>query len=270
MKKTMAIAVLMAALILVPAARAQAVSDRTIVLGNVIGSSVTTLVRGLIQGHVHNLRDAVKMLTYGAASGFGFYQAKKQVAAGRTFNGVLLANLSASVVDNVTAGEGPLSYLGFTLPLVRLEVATPLAKKPHSLVSVSFSPRDAISLAMSLAKADRVAIRGGMLAFEADTPLAENVRGWAYSIFPTVVSGKPDAVFRHEMVHVMQSLQLMAASPEPLLKGHRRERGKMKLLSFSGFRMQALGLVNDFTLARFQSYDDYWKEAEAYALVISQ
>jgi hypothetical protein len=41
-----------------------------------------------------------------------------------------------------------------------------------------------------------------------------------------VVNGKPESVFRHEMVHVVQSLQLMAASPEPFLKGHRREDGK--------------------------------------------
>lgn len=270
MKKTMAMAMLMAVLIIVPATKARAVSEKTIVLGNVVGSSVTTLVRGLLQGEVHNVRDAVKMLGFGAAGGFGFYEAKKQVAAGRTFSGLLLANLSASVIDNVTSGEGPLSYIGITLPLVRLEVATPLAKDARSLLRVSVSPRDAISLAMSLSKSDRMSFKGGLLAFEADTPLAAGVRGWAYGIFPTVVSGKPESVFRHEAVHVVQSLQLMAASPEPFLKGYRREEGRKKLLSFAGFRTQALGLVNDLTLAKAQSYDRYWKEAEAYALIASE
>jgi len=266
-KKTWLVALLIASFLLIPAVKVQADSEKTIVLGNVIGSGVTSLARGFIQGKVHNFKDAVKCLGYGMASGYGFYQAKKQVAAGRTFSGVLLANLSASVIDNVTSGEGPLSYLGFTLPLVRIEIATPLAKKPVALISFSVSPRDAISLVMSLGKSDRASLRGGMLSFEADTPLEEGVRGWAYSIFPTVVSGKPDSVFNHEMVHVVQSLQLMAASPEPFLKDQRREYGKVKVLAFRGVRFQALGLVNDFTLAKLQSYKGYWKEAEAYALV---
>jgi hypothetical protein len=269
-KTTWVVMILMAVFLLVPAVKAHAVSEKTIGLGNVLGSSVTALARGLIQGQVHSFKDVAKMLAYGAVSGYGFYQAKKQVAAGRTFSGVLLANLSASVIDNVTSGEGPLSYLGFSLPLVRLELATPLAKNPRSLVNFTVSPRDAINLALAFGNSDRVSLRGGMLAFEADTPLAEGVRGWAHGIFPTVVSGKPESVFRHEMVHVVQSMQLMAASPEPFLKGHRREDGKAKLLSFNGFRVQALGLVNDLTLSKIQSYDKYWKEAEAYSLVASR
>ena len=271
MKKMMLVVLmLMTVWMLMPSARLHAVSEKTVVLGNVIGSSVTTLVRGLIQGEVHNFKDAAKMLTYGAASGFGFYEAKKQVASGHTFTGILLANLSASVVDNVTSGEGPLSYLGFTLPLLRLEIATPLAKQKRALLRFTVSPRDAISLAMSLSKSDRVSLRGGMLAFESDTPLSAGVRGWAYSIFPTVVTGKPESVYRHEMVHVVQSLQLMAASPEPMVHGYRRDAGKAKLLDFAGLRLQALGLVNDLTLAKSQSYDKYWKEAEAYKLVVSE
>lgn len=266
-KKTWVIVILIMIWMGMPADKLQAASEKTVVLGNVLGSSVMSLARGLIQGQVHSFKDAAKMLAYGAASGYGFYEAKKQVAAGHTFSGVLLANLSASVVDNVTSGEGPLSYLGLTLPLVRIEVATPLARHPRSLLNFSFSPRDIISLVMSFSKADRVSLKGGVLAFEADKPLADNVLGWAYGIFPTVVTGKPEWVFRHEMVHVVQSLQLMAASPEPFLKNHRRDEGKMKLLHFAGVRAQALGLVNDLTLAKLQSYDNYWKEAEAYSLV---
>lgn len=269
-KKTWLVALLIVSLLVIPAVKVQAASETTIVLGNVIGTGVVSLARGWIQGNVHNFKDVVKCLGYGLVSGYGFYQSKKLVAAGHTFSGVLLANLSVSVMDNVTSGEGPLSYLGFTLPLVRLEFATPLAKKPKAYVSFSVSPRDAISLVMSIINADRASMRGGMLSFEADTPIEEGVRGWAYSIFPTVVSGKPDCVFRHEMVHVIQSLQLMAGSPEPFLKDHRREGGKAKILTFQGFRIQALGLVNDFTLAKLQSYNSYWKEAEAYSLVDSE
>jgi len=267
--KSLAVAVLLAALLAFPAAKLSAVTEGTVILGNVIGSGMTTLARGLLQGKVHNFKDAVKCLAYGSASGYGFYQAKKQVASGRTLAGVLLANLSASVIDNVTSGEGPFSYLGFTLPLARIEIATPLARHKRSLLRVTVSPRDAISLALAIGKSDRVSLRGGMLAFEADTPLAAGVRGWAYGIFPTMVTGEDDLVYRHEMVHVVQSLQLMAASPEPFVKSYRREEGKAKLLSFAGIRAQAFGLVNDLTLSKIQSYNGYWKEAEAYHLVQS-
>jgi len=267
--KSLAVAVLLAALLAFPAYKLSAVTEGTVILGNVMGSGLTTLVRGLLQGHVHNFKDAVKCLAYGSASGYGFYQSKKLVAADRVFSGILLANLSASVIDNVTSGEGPFSYLGFSLPLVRIEIATPLARQKRSLLRVTVSPRDAISLALSFKKSDRVLLRNGMLAFEADTPLASNVLGWAYSLFPTTLSGTDESVYRHEMVHVVQSLQLMAASPEPLVKGYRREEGKAKLLSFAGFRMQAIGLANDLTLSRVQSYSKYWREAEAYQLVQS-
>jgi hypothetical protein len=186
------------------------------------------------------------------------------VGKGNVFTGVLLANLSASVVDNVASGEGPLSYLGFSLPVVRIEIATPFARQKRSFLRVTVSPRDVISLALSFSKSDRASLRNGMLAFEADTPLAANVRGWAYSMFPTMVSGAPESVYRHEMVHVVQSLQLMSASPEPFLKSYRREDGKAKFIDFAGVRAQALGLVNDLTLAKSQSYSNYWKEIEAY------
>jgi hypothetical protein len=267
MKKTLVIAVLIMAWLAFPAYKLSAVSEGTVVLGNVLGSGVTTLVRGLIQGEVHGFKDIVKCFAYGSASGYGFYQAKKQVAGGHTFTGILLANLSASVVDNVTSGEGPFSYFGFSLPLVRVEIATPLAKQNRSLLRFTVSPRDAISLVMAFSKSDRISLRGGMLAFEADKPLAAGVLGWTNGIFPTVLAGTGDWVGRHEMVHVVQNLQLMAASPEPLLHGYRREVGKAKLFDFAGVRMQALGLANDLALSKVQSYKKYWKEAEAYSLV---
>ena len=267
--KSLAVAVLLASLLAFPAYKLSAVSKSTEVLGNVVGSGVTTLVRGLLQGQVHNFKDVVKCLAYGSASGYGFYQAKKLVASDHVFSGILLANLSASVIDNVTSGEGPLSYLGFSLPLVRIEIATPFAKQNRSLLRVTISPRDVISLALSFSKSDRVSVRNGMLVFEADKPLSANVLGWANSIFPTVLSGTGEPVYQHEMIHVVQSLQLMAASPEPFLHGYRREEGKAKLLSFGGFRLQAIGLANDLTLSKLQSYTKYWREAEAYSLVSS-
>ena len=241
--------VLFIMLVMVPAAPLPAISNGTELAGNVLGTGISTVLRGLIMGNIKSFKDFSKCFVYGSAAGLGFYQSKTMVGKGNVFTGVLLANLSASVVDNVASGEGPLSYLGFTLPVVRIEIATPFARQKRSFLRVTVSPRDVISLVLSLNKSDRASLRNGMLSFEADTPLAANVRGWAYSMFPTVLSSAPESVYRHEMVHVVQSLQLMSASPEPFLKSYRRENGKAKFIDFGGIRAQALGLANDLTLA---------------------
>ena len=272
-KKTWPIAWLLAAWLLLPKPCLQAehsVSERTIAMGNVIGCSVSTLARGLIQGKVHGLKDAARLLAYGAASGYGFYHAKKQAAAGHALAGLLLTNLSASVVDNISSGEGPLSYLGFPLPLFCLRVATPLARRPGALLNFAFSPRDLINLLQALGKSDRVMLRDGLLAFEANHPLQWNVRGWTYGIYPTVVKGKPGSVFRHETVHVLQGLQLIALSPEPFLKGHRRREGSMKIVSFCGFRLHSLALANDLVLTLLLPHEKNWKEVEARSLVVPE
>jgi hypothetical protein len=86
--KSLAVVIILAALLAFPAYKLSAVTERTVVLGNIVGSGVTTLVRGLIQGQVHNFKDAVKCLAYGSASGYGFYQSKKLVAGNHVFSGV--------------------------------------------------------------------------------------------------------------------------------------------------------------------------------------
>lgn len=258
------VAVLFMVLIMVPASELKAVSNGAIVAGNVIGTGVSTLLRGLIMGNIRSFKDVSKCFIYGSAAGLGFYQSKAMAAKGNILAGVLLANLSASVAENVAMGEGPLDYLGFSFPFIHLQVATPLAKNPAAIFEASFCSRDIISFISSISKAKHVSFRNGLLTFTADEPMAKGVMGWTTGIFPTTLSGGAEQVMNHEAIHAIQNLQLMAVSPEPLLSRKSDPDRSTKALRFSGFRLQAFGLANDLVLHGLQKYDMRWKEIEAY------
>jgi hypothetical protein len=258
------VAVLFTVLIMVPAIELKAASNGAVLAGNVIGTGVSTLLRGLIMGNIKSFKDVSKCFIYGSAAGLGFYQSKVMAAKGNILSGVLLANLSASVAENVAMGEGPLDYLGFSFPFIHLQVATPLAKNPAAIFEASFCSRDIISFIGSINKAKHVSFRNGLLTFTADEPMAKGVVGWTTGIFPTTLSGGSEQVMNHEAIHAIQNLQLMAVSPEPLLSRKSDPDGSTKVLRFSGFRLQAFGLANDLVLHGLQKYDMRWKEIEAY------
>ena len=119
-------------------AKLQAVSEGTIQLGNVIGNAITTVVRGLVSGQVKSVGDALKLAAYGGASGYGFYQAKNLVAKGNIAAGVALANLSASVCENVSMASTlwPISATPSASPASASPPRWP-KNPPPSLISIS-------------------------------------------------------------------------------------------------------------------------------------
>jgi hypothetical protein len=256
--------VLFTILIMVPAAELKAASNGAVLAGNILGTGVGTVLRSLIMGNIKSFKDFSKCFIYGSAAGLGFYQSKAMAAKGNILPGVLLANLSASVAENVAMGEGPLDYLGFSFPFIHLQVATPLAKNPSAIFDVSFSSRDIASFFTSIKNAKHVSFRNGLLTFTADEPMSKGAQGWTAGIFPTTLSGGTEQVMGHEAIHAIQSLQLMAISPEPLLARKSDSDRNTKALRFSGVRLQAFGLANDLVLHGLQKYDMRWKEIEAY------
>ena len=259
----LSVAVLVAA---VPA-RVEAVSEGTVQLGNVLGNALTTLVRGLVQGQIKNVGDALKMAAVGGAAGYGFYQAKNLVANGQITTGMALANLSASISENVALGQHPLAYIGYSIGFSRIRVATPLAKDPAAIINFDLSARDIVNTVMALKHADGFSFKGGLLSFTAKEAYAPNAIGWTFGPYATVLEGTDDAVFGHEAVHVVQNLQIMAASPyEPLLRTTDR---KTRLFGFSGLRLDTLSILNDLAMGA-QDYRSQWKEVEAYHLAQNQ
>jgi hypothetical protein len=258
------VVVMFMVLVAFPATELKAASKGTVMAGNIIGTGIGTVLRGLIMGHVKSLKDFGKCFIYGSAAGFGFYESKNLAAKDNIFLGVLLANLSASVAENVAMGVGPLDYIGYSLPFIHLQVATPLAKDPAAIFDVSFSSRDVASFITSISKAKHVSFRNGLLTFTADEPMSKGAQGWCSGIFPTILKGQPNQVMDHEAVHVIQSLQLMSVSPEPLIDRKLNPDGDKKFLRFSGTRLQAFAWANDLLVHGLQKYDDRWMEIEAY------
>jgi hypothetical protein len=256
--------VLFAVMLMTQAADVQAASKGTILVGNVIGTGLGTVIRGWIAGNIKSFKDAGKCFIYGSAAGFGFYESKALAAKGNILAGVLLANLSVSVAENVAMGEGPLDYLGFAFPFVHLQVATPLAKNPSAIFDVSFNSRDIASFITSISNAKHVSFRNCLLTFTADEPMSKGSLGWTAGIFPTTLASSSAQVMNHEAIHVIQNLELMAISPEPLLSRKSNPDQNKKFLRFSGTRLQAFGWANDLILHTAQKYDNRWKEIEAY------
>jgi len=246
--------------------RLEAVSDNTIRVYNVVGQGVGTLLKGLIQGKVKSFKSAAKMLFWGSVSGYGFYESKKMIGNGSVTPGVILANISASISENVSGGEGPLDYLGYTLGPARITVATPFAGKGKTIFNVQVSPMDILNFANAMKYADKVSFRNGLISFEASEPLTPSSRGWAIGIYPTVVNGVPEHVFNHEAIHAVQYIQTMTVSPQPLSRLIHKDSSAKKWFSISLLNFNYVSILNGLTLNDKSPSHDIWNEVEAYAL----
>jgi len=266
-KKTLVIFVAGVAMICIPAGPLQAaeVDRTTLQIGNILGTAVTTLLKGFIQGRVHDVKDAGRMLLYGGMAGYGFYQAKAMISRGALTSGIVLANLSASVCENVAWGEHPLAYIGYSLGPARVKLATPLARSNHALFHINLSVKQVTDLVFTVAHADHFRFQHGLVCFQASQRLNNGAIGWTKGLYPTVLQGTPDYVFQHEIVHVVQNLQLSCVSPyEPLLRdpGTRRHPAK-SLFWFEGFKVDLLSVASDLSYMAV-NYENAWQELEAY------
>ncbi len=149
--RLLAVAIMMATLLAFPAYKLSAVTEGTVVLGNVLGSGVTTLVRGLLQGKVHSFKDVVKMLAYGSASGYGFYQSKKLIAADTRLRRRPAGQPVGLGDRQRDVGRGA-ALLSSASPCRWCASRSPRRwrRQNRSLLRFTVSPRDAISLALSL------------------------------------------------------------------------------------------------------------------------
>jgi hypothetical protein len=222
------------------------------------------LVQGRLQKRTLTRRDAGRCFAAGGVAGVGFYQAKRLVARGDITTGWLAANLATSVVENTTAGEHPLSRIGYTFGPLRLRVATPLDRARQSYVDVDVSAAETIFLARAIGDADDMEVRNGMIWYETREPIVEGDRvfhGYTWGIFPGVWRGADETTVRHEAVHAVQSLQLDSIDP-PALTFHRARRN----VRLRHIRAGALNLADNIFNAQALDYEDRWAEIEAFRL----
>lgn len=247
-------------------ARQQAASENTLRLYNVAGQATFTLLKGVIQGKVKSFKDVTRTLFYGSVAGYGFYQSKKIIGNGHITSGLLLASLSASISENAALGRHPLSHIGYTLGPARIEFATPFADEPAAIVNLSVIPRELAGFVRSIKEGSRLSFRNGMFVFTAADGIQPRALGWTRGMFPTVTQNHQTGyVYNHETIHVVQNIQAMSLSPEPLVNSEMGfGQSKPKLFAFSGMRMNFLGLGMDLFADKLQAYETNIYEMEAY------
>jgi hypothetical protein len=236
-----------------------AVNSTQIKLGNIGGTAIMTLVRGILQGKVHNLKDIGKMLLYGGISGYGFYQSKNLISKGKVLPGVVLANLSVSVVENVSNRNHLLSHIGYSLGFARINISTPFNKNKGSIINVDISPKEIIALFVAIKYSNKIVFKDGVISFKAKEKFG-NAIGWCAGAFPTVVENIKEYVYKHEVIHMVQNLQLISVSYEPFFK-------KKKHHSLFDFHIRTQSLNVVFGILNTKDYDKNIKEIETHYFV---
>jgi hypothetical protein len=247
---------------------------RTINIGS---QGVVTLITGVVQGKVRTPRDVARCLLTGFVSGYGFYEAKNMIGRGNTQSGWIVANVAASLSENVAAGKNPLAQVGYSIGPFRLRV--PLGKldpSADSYVFVDVSAYEAVKLVDAIRDNDRLRFRSGLIAFERDSIYDREgdiiTVGRAYGIYPGVWVDADSRVWPHEVIHAVQSLQLDAEEPSIPFLSYRpatRPGQPKRLIRFEHFKVGLMNLANDNILGN-QRYENRWVEIEAYRLAQDQ
>lgn len=205
-----------------------------------------------------------RCLAAGAMGGMAFYQAKRLAGDGHITTAWLVANLSTSLVENTTAGEHPLSRIGYTFGPLRLRVATPMDRAHESYVDIDVSAVQTGYLSRAIQDADDVDIRDGMIWYETKRPDVDDqgrrVNGFTWGVFPGFWTGAGRDVRNHEAVHAIQSLQLDSVEPPALTLD--RER---RILRVRHIRAGALNLADNLS-SQLVPYEDRWVEIEAFRM----
>ena len=203
-----------------------------------------------------------RCLAAGAVGGAGLYQAKRLAGHGHITTGWLVANLSASVLENTSEGQHPLHRLGYSFGPLRFRVAT--TRSAESLLDVDVNAVEIGYMTRAFIDADDVDIRDGMIWYETDLPVFDEdgrvVHGYTWGMFPGVWSRASNDVWSHEAVHSMQSLQMDSVEPPALVL----DRGR-RLVRVRQIRAGALNLTDNI-LSQAIPYEERWFEIEAYRL----
>ncbi len=239
---------------------------------NVGVQAVSTLISGIAQGKVHNLRDVWRCLGSGAGAGYGFYEAKALVGRGDVQTGWILANLAASVSENAAAGKNPISQLGYTVGPVRFRIPiTKLDRTADSYVYIDVSSYQIGKLVQFYRINDDISTRDGLISFQRDTPYPQDDGAGPYSgrdfgVYPGVWVRASEDVWNHEVVHAIQSLQGDAIEPSLRVLTYAPKPGARKrIIRFEHLKSGALHLLTDEVTYR-PDYENRWTEIEAYRL----
>ncbi len=193
-------------------------SQPTLFAANVAAQSALTLGRGLAEGGT--IGDAPTFLLGGAAAGAGFWGAKRLVGAQHPVAGFALAYASASLAENVAEGGHALSHVRVGLGPLDVRIATPFARDGRARAAFEIEP-------LSLAAAIVLPLRGfrprpcpAGVCYRGAEPVriqrgGRTFRRLGRTVGRVVRLWPPlwDRTAAHEGVHVVQGMQVEAATP---------------------------------------------------------
>ena len=240
---------------------------------NISAQAVVTLISGGIQGHVRRPADVARCLFAGAASGYGFYEAKVLTGHGSTQAGWILANMAGSVAENSAAGKNPVAQFGYSIGPFRARFALIQRLDPSadSYVFIDASEYQTLRLIDAIRRNDRPRFRSGLIAFERDSVYERHgdliTVGLTYGIYPGVWVHAPKGTWPHETIHAVQSLQMDSVEPSlPIFTYHPQPAGgRKRILRFEHLKLGILNLTND-RITGNQRYENRWNEIEAFRL----
>jgi hypothetical protein len=249
--------------------------QREILRWNVAIQPLMTLASAAVQGKLRTWDDWKRCLRIGATTGAAFYGSKRLVADGRVIEGLALANVASSMTSNAAAGRHALSRIGVTFGPVRAELSTPKDKERPARVHLSTSISELVSFGMMWERSDDITIRDGLISFRRDTDYPdfrdENLTfpGYTIGVFPGTSPAASETVWRHEVVHVIQVMQVDALEPGWCEWGRldcRKKPASDRWFEIEPLRIGIFPGANAGAMTFFLDYDQRWTEVEAYRL----
>ncbi len=250
---------------------AKAQSRSEIACFNIVGTGLVSAFASVILGKIDNAKDFLKVLGVGAAGGLTFLTAKTLIAEGQVEAGVALSFLSSSVVENVTIGEHPLSFLRYGVGPLELRISTGLSRRPRSHIALEADLAEVPLFLYFLHKADRIQFRDGILTGIVDDSTIDVFGFKAGGVSPgrTVLLARPSfgdqQLWRHEVIHVSQDIQfgtwLVRAR---LFKQSSKTNSRPKKFTF-GYRFGWV-LLSRIMVDEAWNHADRWVEVEARTL----
>jgi hypothetical protein len=242
---------------------------------NIALTSAVAVTRGVLTGRVRNGRDVARHAIAGAASGYGFYQAKRMIGQENELQGLLLAYTAASVLRNVGEGNHPIGVLCAGPGPVDLCLRTGLDPALTPGVRLEVNAMAVASASVFTAMGMAPQMRHGTLHFRAQRGLGTEgnfVRtGFAIGRMIVLSNSAHDDTWQHELIHLVQSLQIGSVTPHLTARSllHRVGGGDPRERPYAvrTWDVQVDWLL--LTVAAANSlipYEHQWNEIEAYRL----
>lgn len=238
---------------------------------NMALTGTAAVVRGFSEGRLETAADAARAFAGGAVGGYGFYHAKRLAGKGRFVQGVAMAYASASVVENVSQNRHPLGYVRLGFGPLDFRVRTPFSRSKDALLAAEVNALGIVNFVLLPLVCCQLDVARGALHYRSNESLGKRGRylrdGQTFNRSVVLGPKAGAGTFAHEMVHLLQSLQVSSVTPfyrfSSVFPNLERSLRTEKLAWNVQFDWLYL-IVNASFLA--VPYEWRWAEREAYTL----